>query len=191
MCQKIILIRHASIEPEYSGRYIGSTDPPLGEIGIKQAKALAEHIKFKESFCSPLKRAQQTARLMGIDKIETDADLREIDFGKWEGKTFDEIKIFDPQLVSCWAEYETNFAFPGGESIEHFLQRVHRAGDRLANNPADTVLVVTHGGVIRSLICYFLGLPSRNYLLFDVKPASITTIELFNGKGVLAGLENL
>jgi broad specificity phosphatase PhoE len=58
----------------------------------------------------------------------------------------------------------------------------------MAKAREDAVLACTHGGVIRSLICHFLGIPPQNHLLFAVEPASLTTIELFDGGGMLAGL---
>ncbi|MFA5863566.1 MAG: histidine phosphatase family protein [Phycisphaerae bacterium] len=213
MAKRLLLVRHASTGPEYAGRYVGSTDVPLSAEGLRQAEGLASLVRRSKKYTplrsrllkgdqpcmsilriitSPLRRARQTGEtLAGVVPVEVDADLREIDFGKWEGRTFDQIAVSDPQLVDRWANYDSEFAFPGGESTQHFLERVHRVADRMAADPAENVLAVTHGGVIRAIICYLLGLPSRNYLLFDVKPASLTTIELIDGKGVLTGLNDL
>ena len=64
------------------------------------------------------------------------------------------------------------------------------AADRLASRAADVVLAVTHGGVIRSMICHLLGLEARHYILFNVHCGACVTIDLYDGKGVLAGLDN-
>jgi broad specificity phosphatase PhoE len=116
-----------------------------------------------------------------------DAGLREVDFGRWEGLTFEQARYDDQAAVDRWAAGDPDFAFPGGERFTDFLDRVHGAGSRLVAEAGDTVVAFTHAGVIRHLICHFLGLPWRNYVLFDVHYASLAVIELFEGKGVLTG----
>ena len=143
------------------------------------------------SYCSPLLRARQTADCIvpqALLPIQIDDDLREIDFGLWEGKTFDEIAVEDPAAVGRWAQFCEDFTFPEGDSVGGFLARIRRAADRLAHDGADTVLAITHGGVIRAMICHFLGLNPRQYVLFNVRCATCATIDLFDGKGVLSGL---
>ena len=117
---------------------------------------------------------------------EADADLREIDFGRWEGKTFSEIRDSSPEEVERWARFAPDFAFPGGESLRDFLDRVRRAADRLAADEAETVLAVTHGGVIKAMLCRLLGLEPSRYVVFEIAPASLTVVRLFEGKGVLS-----
>jgi broad specificity phosphatase PhoE len=120
--------------------------------------------------------------------IKIDPDLREVDFGFWEGKTFDQIRISDPEAVNRWADFDSAFSFPGGEQLEDFLIRMQRAAASLASCPEDNVLAVTHAGVIRALLCHFLGLHPRQYVLFNVDYASLTILDLFGDKGVLKGL---
>jgi len=119
-----------------------------------------------------------------------DSDLREIDFGRWEGMGFAEILAADPAAVDRWAALVEDFAFPDGESIGNFRKRIGAAAGRIAADPAGTAVVFTHGGVIRFLICHFLGLPDRAHLLFDVRPASISEIRIDGGKGVLTLLND-
>jgi len=121
--------------------------------------------------------------------LHFDADLREIDFGQWENRTFAEASAGNPSLVDRWAAFAPDFAFPGGESLGGFLHRVQAVADRLIRAEARTVLAVTHGGVIRTMICHLLGLEPRQYVAFDVPYAAIVMIDLFDGKGVLAALE--
>ncbi len=118
-------------------------------------------------------------------KIEIDPALREIDFGRWENCRFEDLKVAEPALVDRWAAFEFDFAFPGGESLRGFLDRVAAAADRMAHDPADTVLAVTHGGAIRAIICHLLGLDPRNYVLFEVEYAAAVVLHLFDGRGVL------
>lgn len=196
MARTLLLVRHGSIAPEYAGRYVGSTDLPLGSRGLEQANDLCAPLSARgvsECFCSPLVRAYQTAQPIaqaaGIP-VHFDDDLREVDFGRWEAKTFAEISAEDPVAVEHWAELADDFRFPRGEAIADFLARTARVARKLAARPGDVILAVTHGGVIRSMICHLLGLEAKHYLLFNVRCGACVTIDLYDGKGVLGGLEN-
>ena len=193
MTKRLILARHAQVDPQYAGRFLGSTDVPLSDLGRLQAAALASALsngRDDRLFVSPLRRAVQTAEFLQSD-AQIDPDLREIDFGRWEGRSFEEISSSDENgLIDRWSSFDPEFSFPGGEPLGAFVARIAEVSDRLASSRAETVLVITHGGVIRATICHLLGLEPRNYLLFDVRPASITTIDLFDGRGVLAGLND-
>jgi len=194
MAQQLLLVRHAALAAEHKGRYIGATDVPLGPSGLEQSRALAHLLALKKPlkcFCSPSVRARQTAQAISEYMslpTQVDDDLQEVDFGQWEGKKFDEIAAGYPDEVKQWAEHFEDFTFPGGESVEAFMERVRRAADRVAHDPAETVLAVTHGGVIRHMICHFLGLEPWRYILFDVQYSTCATVRLFNGKGILTGL---
>lgn len=193
--QKLLLARHASTGPEYQGRFIGASDIPLAESGPVEVARLAGVVApFAPpvTFCSPLLRARQTVELLarqaGIGAIHEDQDLREIDFGRWERLNFAEIAKGDSELVKRWSAWDENFAFPEGEVVADFLARTGAAAARLAARPEETILVVAHGGVVRALICHLLKLEPRHYLLFDIKPARLTSIDLFPEGGVLTGL---
>jgi broad specificity phosphatase PhoE len=189
---RLYLLRHgpAAIPP---GCLLGSTDAPLSGAGLERLNSLLPHLQAAEYwYCSPQLRARQTlAHLRGqgclIENPVYDNRLREIDFGRWEMKTFTEIAAADPARVEAWQQKYTDFVFPEGEAVADFVGRTEemlKAFSGLCGN----VAAVTHGGVIRTMICSALGLPVRNYLLFDVQPASLTILELFSGGGVLRGL---
>lgn len=189
MARQLLLIRHASPGASYAGRYLGKSDVPVADWPAQRLAALVQDRNPARCFCSPMLRARQTAqRIAGQLPVEIDEDLREVDFGDWEGRTFEQIAASDPAGVNRWAEFSDDFAFPGGESIGSFLNRVGRVASRLAAEPSDRLLVVTHGGVIRAMICRLLGLHPSQYVLFNVRYATCTTIDLFDGKGVLSGL---
>lgn len=197
MAQELVLVRHGDIGAQYHGRFVGSTDATLADDGLIQASSLAAPattIAPAKRFCSPMLRARETADGMFRPAgylYEIDPNLREVCFGRWECITFEQISASDPENVSKWAEYSTDFSFPEGESARSFLMRVQDFGERAVAEPPRTVIAVTHGGVIRALICYFLGLDPRNYLLFDVKPASVSRIAIYGGRGVLTQLNDL
>jgi alpha-ribazole phosphatase len=195
MAKRVILIRHGDLGEAYRGCYIGRTDVPLSEEGKRQAAALAGEIrrlKGAQLLCSPLRRTRETAEIaLGIlDACDIDSDLREIDFGRWEGMGFAEIAAADPAAVERWAALDEDFAFPGGESHGAFSKRIKAVAGRIDADPAGTVVAFTHGGVIRYLICRFLGLEDRHYLLFDVRPGSLSELSLDGGRGVLVRLND-
>ncbi len=207
MAQYLLLARHGSIGNAPIKRYYGSTDLPLDAAGKRQARALAELLRARRParcFSSPLRRTLETAQTVATHlslKVEVMPELREIDFGQWEGLSFEEIRQSDPDAVARWAAMwersakearrdSPDFEFPGGERIHDFLERTSRAAELLAAVPGEEVVAFTHGGVIRAVICHLLGLPPRHYLAFKVKPASVTVIKLFDGKGVLVELNN-
>ena len=193
MATRLLLLRHARIAARYVGRMIGATDLPLDTAGAAQARTLAQRLARwapQACYCSPMQRCRQTASAVVADlPPQIDTDLREIDFGEWETRTFAEAARHDPSLVDRWARFSPDFAFPGGESASGFLCRVRSAAQRLVDAEARIVLAVTHGGVIRTMICHLLGLEHRQYVAFDVPYCGLAVIDLLDGKGVLAALE--
>jgi broad specificity phosphatase PhoE len=194
--KRVILIRHGDLGEVCRGRYIGRTDVPLSEEGRRQASVLSgelRHLKGAHLLCSPLIRTRETAEIAlgAADACDIDSDLREIDFGRWEGRGFAEIAASDPSAVDGWAALDKDFTFPDGEGIGGFSHRIGLVAGRIAADPVETVVVFTHGGVIRFLICRFLGLEDRHYLLFDVWPGSLCELALEGGKGVLVRFNGL
>jgi alpha-ribazole phosphatase len=197
MAKKLVMVRHGVLDIEYHGRFMGKTDVGLSAVGRKQSLALAGplgNLSEAHFIVSPLRRTQETARIAlaaAKQSFDIDPALREIDFGSWEGKTFDQISRADSLSVERWSNFDNDFVFPGGEAIASFIQRVRALAGRVADDPAQTVVVITHGGIIRFLICHYLGLEMRHYLLFDVQPASLSGITLYDRQGILNRLNDL
>lgn len=191
---KLILVRHGDTGEDFRHRYIGSLDIPLSIKGREQVLALRKMFGNdlpELRLCSPLGRCLETAEILlagtpGGFKI--DADLREIDFGKWENMTFNDILASSPGDVARWSSFDSHFSFPEGEAIRAFQARLRHFVEHLENSHVDSALVITHGGVIRFLICQLLKLDPWQYILFEVKAASATVINIYEGRGVLAGL---
>jgi alpha-ribazole phosphatase len=195
MADQLILIRHGDLGDRCRGRYIGRTDATLSAEGRRQAAALVRPLARLSGalfLASPLRRTRETAEIaLGANQcFKVDENLREIDFGRWEGMNFAEITADDPAAVDRWAALDGDFTFPDGEAIANFRERIRAAADRVVAEPCETVIFFAHGGVIRFLICHFLGLPDRNHLLFDIRPASISEIRLDSGQGVLVRLND-
>ena len=189
--KKLYLLRHGDVGG--GGRLIGSTDLPLAAEGLGQLDRTAAMLQRKgigSIFTSPLGRCLQTVERLGLDDSEVCVHqaLREVHFGAWEGLCFSEIAREYPEEVRTWSTWSTAFTFPGGENMGDFLARVGEAAELIDRHPADNLLVVSHGGVIRQLICHYLGLEARNYLLFDIAAGCCSTLDLYSQGGVLTGL---
>jgi len=185
----LFLLRHG--KTGLSGRYIGSKDVPLSPEGISQIenlKVVFQKNRIDTIYTSPMLRCRQTCKILFPDvAVFCDDHLKEIDFGRWEGLTFDEISAQDAGIVNEWAINLSGFTFPEGESVAQFNSRVQKFAVELTAKKDKNILVVCHGGVVRSLLCYFLGMDLQNYLVFQVQKGRYSTVDLFGAKGVLTG----
>lgn len=182
--KRIFLLRHG--DTGLGGRYIGSSDVPISEKGGRQLAELAPEIAaqdFDLVLVSPLRRCLQSLDILGLAG-EVCPLLREIDFGRWEGRNFAEISTEDPELAAQWAAGR-NFSFPEGESIASFQERIRLVAARLYREDASRILILAHGGVVRFLLCQLLGISLDNYLLFDVAPGRLTELCLHSQGAVL------
>jgi broad specificity phosphatase PhoE len=147
----ILLARHGETDWNLERRVQGHSDTPLNETGRAQARALAEtvaDVTFDAIYSSDLARAQETARIVAESKgLEVTAvpDLRERNFGTWEGLTDQKIlERFPDARSGSWGD---------GETKEEMTARVLAALQQIATaHPDGRVLVVTHGGPVRALL---------------------------------------
>lgn len=146
--KRVFLIRHGL--PEFPGgqrRCIGSTDLPLSVEGAAQATEMARSLSSVTAvFSSPLTRAMQTAQAITPDFTVMD-DLRELDYGQWEGLTFPEIKQRFPALYGARAN-DLSLLPPGAENSRLALSRFSAAVEQAARQSPGDFAVVAHGGVI-------------------------------------------
>lgn len=190
MFMKVLyLLRHG--DTGLTGRYIGSTDAPLIDEGKRQVQAtgrLLQHTGITKVISSPMLRCRQSFQQLGLDlPCDYVESLREIDFGRWEGRNFTEILQSDKQLVESWANEAEDFTFPEGESLAGFRTRVAQFKTELEKMDEEKILVIAHGGIIRYLLCLLLGISLEKYLIFDVKPGRYSAVQLFSEGGVLTG----
>ena len=160
---KIHLIRHALTAENTEGKYIGQTDVPASEAGLKQIKNLVgenEGYPYAEVvISSPLKRCLQTAKLIYPDKEPVIMDdLTEYDFGDFEGCTAEELKDLD--TFKTWlAGTEPDTPVPFGESQSQFNKRICECFVRIVEGimkaGTESTAIITHGGIIRSLMSKF------------------------------------
>jgi len=173
------LVRHGETPWNSEGRALGQSDPPLSELGVRQAELLArrlQRVAFDEVYASDLTRARYTARLtLPASEIRLEPRLREISLGDWEGKRWEALEGKDRAALQAWRKDPYRERAPGGESYEDLLARVSAW---LAELPSSgRVVAFAHGGTIRCALYRFTGLPSAAWR-FRVDTGSITRVLL-------------
>lgn len=166
----IHLIRHGVTAGNEEGRYVGSTDLPLSEIGASRIKALAAKYPYPQAgayFSSPLKRCTQTMQILYPEAKAILIDgFRECDFGAWEGKTAKEIAAGDPAFARWISGQGKEVTPPGGESGGVFMQRTCATFEKivkgLMTSGISSAVIVAHGGTIMSILSAY-GLPRAEF----------------------------
>lgn len=161
----LLIVRHGESEWNAAGRWQGWADPPLSSRGEEQARAAAVElggVELDAIASSDLQRARRTAEILteglGLGAVHVDDGLRERNVGEFTGLTREEIEARWPGVLAEWRSGRVQQA-PGGEGPE-FLERVLAALDRLAQAfPGKRVLVVAHGGLIRTVHRHLGGEP--------------------------------
>lgn len=181
----LIFIRHG--ESTAFNYIAGRTEVPLSEKGIKEAEATASvlsNLKIDKLIASPIKRTMETAgyisKACGLS-IETMDDLMEIDFGKWTGKSFAELK--NEKEWQLWNSFRSGNRVPGGETMINVQNRMINAVNTIIKKyPDKKIAVVSHGDPIRTVILYYLGMPLDMVLRIKINTASISIIKI-SGEG--------
>lgn len=187
---RLLLARHGETAWNAAGRYQGQEDIALSPVGEAQARALGERlrdVRIDRAVASPLSRAARTAELaLGDDRaalLRYDDGFKEIAHGEWEGLLAGEIRERDPERAAAWRDAPHEVLMPGGESLQHVLDRAWPALVRACEGlDADaTLLVVAHDAVNRVILCRVLGLPLARLWRFRQAP---TTLNLLEGPSV-------
>jgi ribonuclease H / adenosylcobalamin/alpha-ribazole phosphatase len=187
-----VLLRHGDTQLSPEHRFSGLRDVPLSTSGTQQAKAaacrLAAGAPIDAVVSSPLQRAVATAAIAARELALTaviDEDLRETDFGAWEGLTLAEIQQRWPVAAARWRR-DPEQAPPDGESFAATALRVNRACDRLLrDHGGQTILVVCHITPIKILLCRALGVPLGTLYRLYLGSACINEIQ-WHGRGFAA-----
>lgn len=186
---KIFLIRHGQTLWNEEGRYQGDKDMGLTSTGIRQAKLAARYLS-KVNLCgiysSPLKRAADTAAVIGKSKklkVAVKENLKEINFGKWEGMKFDEISKKFHDDYHNWLKDPYNNSPTGGESFKNVQQRAVNVINNIISGNEDrrSVAVVTHGGIIVSLLVHWLQIPVSRWRSIVQRQGAINIVVIDKG----------
>lgn len=166
---KITLIRHGMTAGNMLNRYCGSTDDPLSEQGLKEARAVTPDSSVKTVFVTPLIRTQQTARILFPEAEQVIVpDLREMDFGVFENRSY--LDMENDSDYRAWVESGCTLPCPGGEGMEGFAQRIFKAFTALLkqNESKEALTVLAHGGTIMAIMTLFAE-EQRPYYEWNVK----------------------
>ena len=182
----VFLLRHGETAWNKLGRVMGRTQVPLGADGIQQIQKIAPLVATLELdgiYTSPLRRAVQTAKLVAEGTnlpISKSEGLNEIAFGDWTGRHFDD--LIDQELYRRFIKSPAKTLLPGGETISD----VQRRGLKVINEAAQKVpggrfLFVSHGDVIRAVLCHYMKLPLNEYRRLRVDNGSLSALQT-NGR---------
>jgi alpha-ribazole phosphatase len=176
---RMILLRHGEPEASARGRCYGELDVSLSPEGRAQA-ARVRIEPVDAVYSSPRKRALETAQLVSSLPPRIEPALREIDFGRFEGLSYDEAAALEPALYEQWMAHPTEVTFPGGESWPLVRDRVRQFAARVRReHESDKILIVAHGGPLRALLAEALGLPDAHIFRLDQSFAGVSIIDWF------------
>ncbi|MBC7254256.1 MAG: histidine phosphatase family protein [Actinobacteria bacterium] len=183
------LLRHGETEYHARQRLLGRLDIGLNERGREQARRVVDFfrgLKLDAVYSSPLKRCLETAAPVAEDQglsIQIMEGLMEVDMGEWDGRTFEELFREEGELVGKWMRNPSSVAIPGGEDFGAVRDRVMSSlRDIASRHPGDQrVLVVTHGGPIRGILCEALGMDLDGMFRIQIDLASISAVKYFDG----------
>lgn len=194
---KIILVRHGETMWNKELRYQGHRDIPLSETGRLQAYKLNDRLageKIAAFYASDLSRALETARIVAQShgsEVQPVPELRETNFGFWEGMTYNEIVKTYPEAMQKWRENPLVNRIPGGETLQEVADRSMAGISRIiAHHPDQTVMVAAHGGIIRVVVGSVLGLDLRSYWKFKQDNVAVNIIEFYSNDRAIICLLN-
>jgi len=191
---KITFVRHMQTVSNAKGILQGSSDTELSEFGLEQCKIFVENVDFSDIdviYSSTLTRAKFLAEMISDKynkKLINDDRLKEIWLGEWEGLTWKEVTVLYKDFLQEWYKDNVNIKAPGGESYKELQERVMTVIKEITNEDWKHVLIVTHGAVIRTILCTIMGMDLQNRNKFMIENGSISQIELSKYKSKLLAL---
>jgi probable phosphoglycerate mutase len=170
---RAFLIRHGETAWSKTLRHTSRTEVELTTAGVEQAQALGHRLAghpFERVLCSPRKRARETCHLAGLDShVEVVPDLVEWDYGDFEGRTTEDIRLQHPGWL-LWSD-----GAPGGEQVSDVAARATRVVDEVRGAASDVALVA-HGHVLRVLASVWLGIPPGMGRCFALDPGRLSVL---------------
>lgn len=180
---KIFLIRHAVTQFNLNGTYQGTSSEDVSVEGAMQIEKLCKRLQKVDIdvvYSSPLKRARTTASRVAQDKripLHLREELKEIDFGLWEGLTREETRRRWPEIWKELLSDPGSISLPEGESFQKTMERAVQVFEELSQKHIEEcIAIVTHEIIIKMIVIHVLEAPTHIYNRFRVDCASITTI---------------
>lgn len=197
---RLLLLRHGQTAWNQDGRFMGQSDIPLDETGLRQAELAARrlaHEPIQTIYSSDLSRAWQTAQVVqrarlgdstGGPAVHLVAEprLREMSFGGWQGLTYAQIQEHYPNELAAWEADLLGCSPPGGETLNDLIQRAQAAYlEILVAHPDGSSLIVGHGGTLQTLCCLALGLPPERFWQLHLSNASLSELRIYPTGAIL------
>lgn len=189
---KLILVRHGLTIWNHEFRYQGHTDIPLAEEGLRQAEKVAKRLAKEQIgaiYASDLGRAAQTAQTVAEQHrlpVFLLPALREVNFGLWEGKTYQELKQEYTESIDDWFEKPADMVIPQGETFPQVKERAYAAIlEVIKKHPDETTVVVSHGGTIRTILCAVMGLHLNKLWCIKQDNTAVNILEFYKDKAFI------
>lgn len=184
----IYLIRHG--RPQLQDALLGVTDSPLSDDGWHQLDTVSRTLpEITRVVSSPLIRCSAFAEVLCEQRqlpLFLESRLQECNFGEWDGLTYQHLYKKYPTEISRFWTSPNEYMPPGGETLDVFCQRVESAIAELEQQfTGDSIAILTHGGVIRTLVAWCLGLDyhsGNQFQRFAVDYASVTHLSIYRDK---------
>ncbi|MFK7805102.1 MAG: histidine phosphatase family protein [Anaerolineae bacterium] len=183
-----ILVRHGQTEWNRIRRIQGQLDSKLDKTGQEQARLVAKRLENEDEiaaiYASDLSRAFDTAEAIAVHhphlNVQADPRMREIGFGPWEGKQWDEFEKEESEKLKQWRADVTSIIVPGIEPIDDFAGRVRSFIDEMVEkHPNEKILVTAHGGSINMFLTVAMEFPLKNCWRMKVGNTAIAEIYIF------------
>lgn len=174
----LYLVRHTNVAIG-PGICYGQSDIDVADTFDEESRQVRSKLPVSAEdavfYSSPMKRCHRLAVKLAPKKVYFDERLKELDFGEWELKKWDEIKATELQK---WMDDFVHVPCPGGESYMELSERVLQWREELIGQPHESVVVITHAGVIRCLLSHLLEIPYRNSFRLVLGKGSITAVSI-------------
>jgi alpha-ribazole phosphatase len=194
---RVYLVRHGETEWNNVGRYQGQSDIALSARGRRQAELLQQRfsrVHLDAIYSSDLKRARETAMTIAAPhnlEVNLEKGLREINFGSWEGLRYQEIAELYPQAWEEWRRDPGQRVIPGGESFGQVKKRAAAVFKRIVQKEQGRrVLLVAHGGCLRSLMCFLLGVDLKSVWRFRLDNTGVSVVDCYGDDSILVLLND-
>lgn len=190
---ELILIRHAQTAWNTRRCFQGSSDTPLSEYGVEQARRLGERMKNKKIdriIASPKQRAQDTAKAIAVHHgltVEIEERIREVEFGSWEGKNYDDLEAEGDPGIAYYCKDRDFYGFPGEQSLFNARCRIGAFLDELKRQYWETdatIVLVGHAAIFRMGIFHLLDMGNCYYDKMDPANTGVTVFQIDKEKGL-------
>ena len=181
-----MLVRHGETEWNREHRIQGHADAPLNATGIEQARRLASRlvgVRVDAIYSSDVSRTRKTAEIIAEGRgigVREFSELRERNYGRWEGVTQEEWQATDPEGFAHWKRSPDTYTPPGGESLDEVLARTSRAAEHIKEQHLsdDSIVVVGHGASLLVLAVHLLDIPLSYRNNFTLGNTSLSVLDV-------------